>query len=141
LKNHLSHFRDKGKQCQITFSDVIIKTGKIIYRCDILSPMAKKTKKEKIIADLRRKMRSEGSFATLNSSSPILNFKLPELNSQKKKEITNTSDPVQSESLYIYPIHLVKKDLTKTLLLCILAISFELALFFILEKHLITLPF
>lgn len=47
---------------------------------------------------------------------------------------------VQTTQLYIYPVHLIKKDLTKTLLLSILAISLELALFLILEKGLV-LPF
>lgn len=83
--------------------------------------MARKTKKEKIIADLRRKLQN----------APV--------NSQPVSETVKIIEPltVQTQSLYIYPVQLIKKDLTKTFLLCILAISLEVALFFVLEKHLI----
>ena len=83
--------------------------------------MARKTKKEKIIADLRRKLQN----------APV--------RSQSVPETVKIIEPptVQTQSLYIYPVQLIKKDLTKTLLLCILAISLEVALFFVLEKHLI----
>lgn len=93
--------------------------------------MARKTKKQKIIAELRRKSSS------IRVTLPVIHneTKLPE-----KESATTTHSPPQNDSLYIYPIQLIKKDLTKTLLLSILAISLEIALFFILEKHL-GLPF
>ncbi len=76
--------------------------------------MARKTKKEKLTAEQRRATQVRTEFTTLPT--------------------------FQTAQLYIYPVHLIKKDLTKTLLLSILAISLELALFLILEKGL-ALPF
>ncbi len=93
--------------------------------------MARKTKKQKIIADLRRKISLPSQNLILAKSET----KLPE-----KQSVTATYSSSQNASLYIYPVQLIKKDLTKTLLLSILAISLEIALFFILEKHL-GLPF
>jgi len=102
--------------------------------------MSKKTKRQKIAADLKRK----------NPNSNISNT--PETSFSKTKEglkvniesLESISEPkkeqYQKDSLYVYPVQLVRKDLTKTLILSILAISLELALFFTLEKH-ITLPF
>lgn len=97
--------------------------------------MSKKTKKEKIIADFRKRQQALSFFKNPTSSSTISlekNFSEDE----SKEKISQ----VQNDSLYIYPVHLIKKDLTKTALLCILAISLELALFLILEKGL-PLPF
>ena len=88
--------------------------------------MAKKTKKQKITADLRRQV----IFSRQTSST------ITPLNSDK---ITPTPPQYQNQSLYPYPIQEIRKDLTKTVLLCILAISFEVALYFILERNL-TLP-
>ncbi len=89
--------------------------------------MAKKTKKEKILAEQRRKAQ--------------FSLRLPSSMSPAKKENLALFQPkeegVQTPSLYIYPVQLIRKDLTKTLLLSILAISLELALFWILEKHLV----
>jgi len=108
--------------------------------------MGKKTKKEKIIADLRRQLiqnnQSKISLSSLNSEE-----KITEKKEEPKQELninftasTQISPPSQTQSLYIYPVQLIRKDLTKTLLLCILAISLELALYFLLEKGL-ALPF
>lgn len=82
--------------------------------------MSKKTRKEKILADFRRQKNQPKVkvFPAENISIP------PENHSQQIN---------QNQSIYNYPIHLIKKDLTKTLILCILAISFELALYFILK--------
>lgn len=51
------------------------------------------------------------------------------INSQQSASVQS-----QSQSLYIYPVQLIRKDLTKTLVLCILAISLEIGLYFFLEK-------
>jgi len=51
----------------------------------------------------------------------------------KKAEISPSFPPVQSGSIYVYPTQLIRKDLTKTILLSILAISLELALYFAFE--------
>ncbi len=97
--------------------------------------MSKKTKREKILADLRKKLKNANPSPEFNPPSSTFNFQLRESNEPQKKEINNKNNAPQSESLYIYPVHLIKKDLTKTLLLCILAISLELALFFILKNR------
>ena len=86
--------------------------------------MAKKTRKEKIIADLRRKVQNR----------QVANIEAPKMAVQPAKELN------QTESFYVYPIQLIRKDLTKTFLLSILAISLEVALFLLLEQHLV-LPF
>jgi len=93
--------------------------------------MARKTKKQKIIAELRKKN------SLIQATLPVIHN---EIELSEKEPIKATPSLPQNASLYIYPIHLIKKDLTKTLLLSILAISLEIALFFILEKH-ISLPF
>ncbi len=85
----------------------------------LFQAVAKKTKKQKIIADLRRQV--------LFARQPV-EFSLPQ-------EITPKIN--QTQSLYFYPIQLIRKDLTKTLVLCILAISFEIALYLSLEKNLV----
>ena len=98
--------------------------------------MSKKTKKQKIIADLRRKI----NINETQRPSSTFNFQLSKTDEPVKIEPPENRPTVQNGSLYIYPVQLIKKDLTKTLLLCILAISLELALFLVLERH-IVLPF
>jgi len=94
--------------------------------------MGRKTKKEKIIADLRRKMaKLEVREEKKIYQEPKIS--LENINSQEKPSF-------QSPSIYIYPVQFIKKDLTKTIFLTILAISFEVALFFLFEKN-INLPF
>ncbi len=102
--------------------------------------MSKKTKKQKIIADLRRQVQS----AQKNSFTPS-SFEPQNLTEKFEKEQKSSIKPTsnlnsQSDTIYLYPIQFVRKDLTKTFLLCILAISLEVALYFIFEKNL-TLPF
>ncbi|HUW24404.1 MAG TPA: hypothetical protein VMW04_02125 [Patescibacteria group bacterium] len=99
--------------------------------------MGKKTKKEKIIADLRRKVQ-----AVQSQASPAPANKTPLLSAidEPKKDNFPLKPTFQTPSLYIYPVQLIRKDLTKTFLLSILAISLEVALFLLLEKHLV-LPF
>jgi hypothetical protein len=74
--------------------------------------MGRKTRKEKIIADLRRKLAMSNTETTPSQAIPII---------------------VQPESISVYPVVLIKKDLTKTAILSILAISLELALFLIIQ--------
>lgn len=100
--------------------------------CGIVSTMSKKTKRQKIIADQRR---SAFSSFPIQKNVPI---EIP--SPVKTLSVPPAPFVSQNESLYIYPVHLIRKDLTKTLILSILAISLEVALFLILERHLI-LPF
>jgi hypothetical protein len=97
--------------------------------------MGKKTRKEKIIADLRRKVYSSQSLsAAPQKISFTSNIGPPKIVVRPPEEVAQTG------SLYVYPVHLIRKDLTKTFLLSILAISLEVALFLLLEQHLV-LPF
>ena len=94
--------------------------------------MPKKTRQEKIIADLRRKLASTGSNLS------------PQALPSKPQPITNPQPITQLTSLTLPPTnHLppttynppqvaayIKKDLTKTLILTILVISLELMLYF-----------
>lgn len=103
--------------------------------------MGKKTRKEKIIADLRRKLQS----SQFRQDLPLENKaeREPIKNAQEGKKLPTyesaTASP-QNVSLYNFPVQLIKKDLTKTLFLSILAISLELTLYFIIEKNLFSLP-
>ena len=94
----------------------------------ILATMARRTKKEKILADLRKKSKLLSPPSREMSS----NLTLQQISTSNLHTLPSTN---QIESLYIYPIQLIRKDLTKTLLLSILAISLEIALFLLLEKH------
>jgi len=97
--------------------------------------MSKKTKKQKIIADLRRQVQSAQKIAFTPSSFEPQNLVEKSEKTQKNSEKTALNLNSQNDTIYLYPIQLVRKDLTKTFLLCILAISFEIALYFILEKN------
>jgi len=96
--------------------------------------MSRKTKKQKLLADQRRKTQFKEIPKIELSKDPLPqnNVSVPEPVSKKQLD--------QIGSMYYYPVQLIRKDLTKTLILCILAISFEIALFFIIEKG-INLPF
>lgn len=85
----------------------------------------KKTKAEKRLADLRRVLELERAGKTLEYK--------PVLPTEDGKQNTIITQP-HNQSIYIYPVQLIRKDLTKTFLLCILAISLELGLYFLLEK-------
>jgi len=110
--------------------------------------VSKKTKKEKILAEQRRKQRNTDyglqttDYGLRTTEGKNISEKLIKNTPNNLNIFSLSSSPSrsQTQSLYIYPVHLIKKDLTKTLLLCILAISLELALFLILEQHLV-LPF
>jgi len=75
--------------------------------------MARKTKQEKIIADLRKRLRAQEEKLTLT----------PKLSLEAKTEFQPPA-----ETLTLSP-DLIKKDLMKTILLSIVAISLELVLY------------
>lgn len=88
--------------------------------------MSKKTKQEKIIADLRRQLETTRvSVSPMHSTYSVRDntVKTPTI---QPSQVTNNLS-VSKDSL-----SLIKKDLTKTLILSILAISFELVLYFVL---------
>lgn len=90
--------------------------------------MSKKTKQEKIIADLRRQL--EATKTVTNSISEQINYPLP----KRTATLPSFSSPQDTKTIAFSQdsLGLIKKDLTKTLLLSILAISFELVLYFLL---------
>ncbi len=91
--------------------------------------MGRKTKKEKIIADLRRKLvKVKTDPELLSQERNLISFNSPALSK-------NFISPplVPTDSIYIYPIQMIKKDLTKTAWLSGLAIGIELILFYLLQ--------
>ena len=92
----------------------------------------KKTRAEKKIADLRRNL--ELSSVTNNVKYPLAApVEIKQYSQENSLSEMKLHQP-QIQSLYIYPVQLIRKDLTKTLVLCILAISLELGLYILLEK-------
>lgn len=88
--------------------------------------MSKKTKQEKIIADLRRQLETTRvNVSPMHSIYSVRNNTVKTSTIQPSQVTNNLS--VSKDSL-----SLIKKDLTKTLILSILAISFELVLYFVL---------
>ena len=89
----------------------------------------RKTRKEKIILQLKRQINQQES-----SSDSILEskFKLsqeaiskqPQIKPQIKKE-----EKIVDSSVFSYDLKLIKKDLLKTLILTIIIISFEIVLY------------
>ena len=99
------------------------------------SLLVKKTKAEKKLADLRKGLRLEQDGRE-NKQSTVYRLQTTGDDQLSTIGYTNQKIPAQSQnqSLYIYPVQLIRKDLTKTLVLCILAISLELGLYIMLEK-------
>ena len=90
--------------------------------------MPKKSRKEKILADLRRRVRTEQSLTThiptlvKEETSPLFRFQL-------KKE-TNTPIIVKSEG-QTTELTAIKRDLYKTFILATLAIAAEVIIYFV----------
>jgi hypothetical protein len=80
--------------------------------------MSKKTKQEKIIADLRRRLQAQEKQPL--PATPKVKF-TPE-------EKVSRSPAVKT---FVIPTNLIKKDLMKTLILSIVAISLEFVLYFL----------
>ncbi len=83
--------------------------------------MARKTKQEKIIADLRKRLRAQEEKLTL---APKLSSK-----TKPKQEVRTESRPVTGT--FAIPTDLIKKDLIKTTILTIVAISLELVVYLV----------
>ena len=82
--------------------------------------MAKKTKQEKIIADLRRKLQAQEEKLTAPKLSP---------KTKPKQEVRTESRPMTDT--FAIPTDLIKKDLIKTTILTIVAISLELVVYLV----------
>lgn len=89
--------------------------------------MAKKTKKEKIISDLRRKL----SHTNNQSDNTTLELKKP-----LKEEIKEKSGDLKYNQTLNTDNHLLllKKDIFKTFIVGFLIFLFELILYFAMEK-------
>jgi hypothetical protein len=81
--------------------------------------MPKKTKKEKIIADLRRRLQDQPTQLPKQPAVSDISYRLPPKKQVAKVETTD--DTAQ--------LLLIKKDLVKTLILTVLAIGIEFVLF------------
>jgi hypothetical protein len=82
--------------------------------------MSKKTKQEKIIADLRRRLHAQEEELT----TPKLSSK-----TRLKQEVRIESRSVTDT--FAIPTDLIKKDLIKTTILTIVAISLELVVYLV----------
>lgn len=90
--------------------------------------MSRKTRQEKIIADLRRKLKTGG--LVISQSLPVQPLQ-EKITAMPAKAHAMAAD--QKQSLYIYPPQLIKRDLTKTGVLAILAVSLEIGIYFFLK--------
>ena len=88
--------------------------------------MSKKTKQEKIIADLRRQL----SFTQTQKETTIQKI---EIQKDEPKPTFHYQIPKNTAIASSEFLPLIKKDLIKTLVLSILAIFFELVLYFLLK--------
>jgi hypothetical protein len=90
--------------------------------------MPKKSKKEKILADLRRRVRTEQSLTT-HIPTLVKEEAAPTFRFQLKKE---TRAPVgQSIRQNTTELTAIKRDLSKTFILAALAIAAELIIYFV----------
>lgn len=97
----------------------------------LLMAKKRKTRQEKIIAELRRKLeatRATGEKWVVGSESS--RGSEHEEKMERLIPITHPQPITQNSSQYLTPY--IKKDLTKTFVLAILAISLELVLYFFL---------
>ena len=83
--------------------------------------MSKKTKQEKIITDLRRRLQAQEK-----QSSPLMPKLTPKIEFEPEEKIRER--PVINT--FAIPTDLIKKDLMKTLILSVVAISLEFVLYF-----------
>ena len=88
--------------------------------------MSKKTKQEKIIADLRRQL-------SLTQTQKEASREITEIQEKKLKPVVSYQIPKSTVVASPEFLPLIKKDLMKTLFLSILAIFFELVLYFLLK--------
>ena len=90
----------------------------------------KKTREEKIIADLRHQLYSLKTHDFSHSS-------LPKSNTVKQKIITAYSPAITiPKTSYLY----LKHDVLKALILTLAIIAFQIILLFILKRHILVLP-
>lgn len=88
--------------------------------------MSKKTKQEKIIADLRRQL-------SLTQTQKEVSREAAEVQEKKLKPVFSYEVPKSINVASPEFLPLIKSDLVKTLFLSILAIFFELVLYFLLK--------
>jgi hypothetical protein len=88
--------------------------------------MPKKSKKEKIIADLRRRIRTEQSL-TAQIPTLVKEDTVPRFRFQVKKEVAaSVQTPLQQNSSELTAI---KRDLSKTFILAAMAIAAEVIIY------------
>lgn len=88
----------------------------------------RKTRQEKIISDLRRKLQTTQPISSLNPITP----------SVKTTKETYTILP-QKKFLVVYDTPYIIADLRKISVLTFAILAFEIALYILLQKHIISL--
>ena len=93
---------------------------------------AKKTRQEKMIADLHRKLHQQQSITSVST---------PEQKTQYTYTIKHTQAPMGVSTVTtITNLSLIKHDLIKTTIVTGAIISLQLLLFFLLKAHIIKIP-
>lgn len=88
--------------------------------------MSRKTRQEKIIADLRKRLNARIAQSSLPSAGLAKNAEPAKIESNLSKRMATSDSAAPAVS-----VSYIKKDLTKTAILTILAISLELVLYFL----------
>ncbi len=93
--------------------------------------MSRKTRQEKIIADLRRKLET----ARIKDENQSIGNEADLENGERETEKSSIRNHSQNmtKNLSLTSTAYIKKDLTKTFILTILAISLEIVLYFLLR--------
>ncbi|MBI2032928.1 MAG: hypothetical protein HYT10_00445 [Candidatus Levybacteria bacterium] len=95
----------------------------------------RKTRKEKIIADLQRKLQKSPQISTPDST-----FTLQSQNDVLKKYLSSPLPLKRQIKTDTLSYAFIRHDLLKTVTLTTGILTFELLLYFILKNHMVTLP-
>jgi len=99
----------------------------------------RKTRQEKIIADLHRKLQSQSSLSS--SAGETSSIEKPHTHAPKYSYIPQVKVPLQISTIATtIDNRYIRDDLIKTTLVTIVIVSCQLLLFFLLKNNMITLP-
>lgn len=94
----------------------------------------RKTRQEKIIADLRRKVGEDSSLSRQQNNQEKHMYSLP------KSHLTLGQSTPQYISVQTLNASILMHDLRKTMLLTMVIISGEILFFFLIKNHIIAIP-
>jgi len=101
----------------------------------------RKTKQQKIITQLKRELvlakkdKSGEKLARTSEGKEVTSLVLGKENLSLKDEKGTITGQNDYSQIYTYDLGLIRKDLTKTLALTMLALSVEILIFFLVEKE------